>query len=206
MEALHRFWNSLGLGGIFLSVVVENLGIPLPIEGSYVLAYLLIQRGHSYLFMLLLLTAAHLTGSLVAYGVGYWGEGFLLRRFANNQEFLKTRRKLQDWYARYGALTVFATRFIGYVRPWSSFVAGFARVNLWSFAFWTALGSLLFNVFLLEFTRYLLHVWQSYVSLHGVIALALVLSFGGLLIWKIFRGRKKPEPAPSSEENPSRES
>ncbi|MGQ9532801.1 MAG: DedA family protein [Desulfotomaculales bacterium] len=205
MEALHRFWGSLGLGGIFLSVVVENLGVPFPIEGSYVLAYLLIQKGHSYPLMVLLLTAAHLAGSLVAYGVGYWGEGFLHRRFADNQEFLKTRRKLQDWYARYGALTVFVTRFIGYVRPWSSFVAGFARVNLLSFTFWTALGSLLFNVLLLEFTRYLICIWQSYVNLHAVIAVTLVLSFGGLLIWKILRGRKKPEPTPSSEEKPRKE-
>lgn len=205
MEALHRFWGSLGLGGIFLSVMVENLGLPFPIEGSYVLAYLLIQRGHSYPLMVLLLTVAHLTGSLVAYGVGYWGEGYLARRLADNKEFLETRRKLQDWYARYGALTVFITRFIGYVRPWSSFVAGFARVNLLSFTFWTALGSLIFNVLLLEFTKYLIYVWQSYVSLHAVIALTLVLSFGGLVVWKILRGRKKPEPIPSSEEESRKE-
>lgn len=205
MEALHRFWGSLGLSGIFLSVMVENLGLPFPIEGSYVLAYLLIQRGFSYPLMVLLLTAAHLTGSLAAYGVGYWGEGYLARRLADNKEFLETRRKLQDWYARYGALTVFITRFIGYVRPWSSFVAGFARVNLLNFTFWTALGSLLFNVLLLEFTKYLIYVWQSYVSLHAVIALTLLLSFGGLVVWKILRGRKKPKPIPPSEEKPGSE-
>ncbi|MBC7104530.1 MAG: DedA family protein [Firmicutes bacterium] len=200
MEALNRLWGSLGLGGIFLSVMVENLGLPFPIEGSYVLAYLLIQRGFPYPLMVLLLTAAHLTGSMAAYGLGYWGEGYLARRLAGNREFLAARRKLRDWYARYGALTVFATRFIGYVRPWASFVAGFARVNLLSFTFWTALGSLIFNVLLLEFTKYLIYVWQSYVSLHALIALTLVLSFGGLVVWKILRGRKKPEPIPSSEE------
>jgi membrane protein DedA with SNARE-associated domain len=152
---------SLGLAGIFLTVAIENIGVPFPIEASYIAACLLIQqKGYSYFLLLFILTTGHLSGSTAA--LGYRSEAFFLRLWKNKPKFTAIHDLVHRWYSRYGALTVFLTRFVGYVRPWSSFVAGFARIGWKTFVLWTFLGSLLFNIILLEFTARFLHIWFRY--------------------------------------------
>lgn len=185
-------WTQMGLIGIFLSIAIENLGIPFPIEGSYILACILIQKGYSYPLMLSVLTAGHLFGGTAAYLLGLWCEPFLMRRFDRRTDFIKVHDWLHRWYTRYGALTVFGMRFVGYVRPWSSFVAGFARVRFITFFFSTLVGSLLFNVFLLEVTSRLLGAYRNYHShfrlliILGLLAFCLLV-FAARVIWRRHR-------------------
>lgn len=155
---LHLFKLSI----VFLSIVIENIGVPLPVEGSYLLAADLLKDGFPYALMLILLTSAHLLGSIISFGLGWWGEGWLTRRLQERPGFLKASEAIHKWYAKHGEITTFATRFIGYVRPWSSMVAGFAHINFLSFIFWTLLGSLLFNIIVLTLTRYLINWWYQF--------------------------------------------
>jgi membrane protein DedA with SNARE-associated domain len=137
-------------------MLIENIGIPFPIEAGYLVAAALIKQGASYPLMLGLLTAGHLLGSIAAFGLGWWGEGWLTKRLQHKRRFLEVSESLHKWYKRYGSITIFATRFIGYVRPWSSLAAGFAQMRWLPFLLWTFAGTLLFNVIVLEFTLYFL--------------------------------------------------
>ncbi|ACX52395.1 SNARE associated Golgi protein-like protein [Ammonifex degensii KC4] len=181
------------MAGIFLSVAVENLGVPFPTEAAYVAACALLDQGYSYPFLLLVLTAGHLTGSAVAYFLGLGMERWVRRRFARNVEFMTLTDKLERWYARYGLWAVFACRFVGYVRPWSSFVAGFARLGFTSFFLATLGGTVIFNWGLLELTRRFLSLWSFSTSARWAVMAAIVSSLLFLFAVRYYwqRHRKK---------------
>lgn len=174
MDSLVHLLKDLGIFGIFISIFLENTGIPFPTEAAYIYAVVLIEQGHSYWLLLAILVAGHVIGSSAAYAMGYWGEIFLTNRFGNKEKFAKTDEWLHRWYSKYGAVTVFITRFVGYVRPWSSFIAGFAKINFLVFLFWTLLGSSIFTIILLEVTKRLIHLWHG---AHGYLRVLMVIGF-----------------------------
>lgn len=203
-NAIARFFQALGLPGIFSSVFLENIAVPLPTEIAYLVAQGFVAKGrHSYPVVLSVLTAGHLCGSLVAYRIGLWGDSVVSRRLKQNKRVVEVHEKLIRWYAAYGYATVFVTRFVGYVRPWSSFVAGFAEVDLWPFILLTGLGSLIYNVVVLYLTQVLIGAWRNYAGYHFVICAGLFLLFFGFMIYQLARLRWKDrgkELAPASEE------
>lgn len=184
-----------GLAGIFATMVIENMGVPFPTEASYLLAVAMIDRGSSYLLLFTVLTAGHLSGAVAGYFIGFWGEGYLARRFSQKPAYIKASTWLQKWFARYGSLTIFATRLIGQIRPWSSMAAGFARINFMSFLFWTLLGTLLFNFIALELTIRFLDLFSSqgpYFKIGSITVL--ILSFSVIFIIKYIWDRKVKPP------------
>ena len=126
--------------------MIENIGVPFPTEASYLLAVDVVQHGYSYWLMMVLLTAAHTIGATIAFGLGWWGEGWLTSHLQQRAGYRKASQAIHRWYASYGQPTTFAARFIGYVRPWSSLIAGFAHIDFAPFLLWTLTGSFLFNV------------------------------------------------------------
>jgi membrane protein DedA with SNARE-associated domain len=182
------FFKNLGMFGAFLSMFIENIGIPLPTEIGYLISQDLINRKvHSYFLVLLILTFGHVFGSIVSYGVGRWGNGYVVEKLKERKKVQEVREKLEKWYKDYGNITVFATRFIGYVRPWSSLVAGFAGISFWPFLLWTSVGSLLFNIMTLYMSSIFLAIWRRYAIYHSLIVTAMVLSFCGLIIYELIQ-------------------
>jgi membrane protein DedA with SNARE-associated domain len=170
------------------------MGVPLPVEASYLLAAKLLRDGYSYVFMLIVLTAAHLTGSILSFGLGWWGEGWLTKRLQKRPGFMKASQTIHKWYTDHGKITIFATRFIGYVRPWSSMVAGFARIDFGSFVCWTLLGSLLFNIVVLIFTQYLLNWWYQFGTVFKIVSgVLLVVSFSAIFVIHHFIQKRHQE-------------
>ncbi|MGO0122725.1 DedA family protein [Desulfothermobacter acidiphilus] len=173
-------------------MAVENLGIPFPTEAAYVAACALIERGYSYPLLLLVLTIGHLTGSILAYSLGWGMEKWVRRRLTHREEFIRLADRLEHWYGRYGVWTVFACRFVGYVRPWSSFVAGFARLRWLGFVLATFLGTLIFNLGLLELTRRFLSLWSFSASARWAVIAAIISSAFFLLVLRYYwQGRRK---------------
>lgn len=192
----YHFLRSFGVAGVFLSMFIENIGIPLPTEIGYLLGREMINTGaHSFLFVLTILTLGHLTGAIISYKIGSLGDAYVSRKLKNNKKITEVHEKLRKWYKKYGDITVFMTRFVGYVRPWSSFVAGFAEVGFWPFVFWTTLGSLIFNVILLYISGILILIWRKYEVFHLAITLSMFLLFFAIIIYEllkfIFSNRKK---------------
>jgi membrane protein DedA with SNARE-associated domain len=131
------------------------------------------------------LTAGHVFGSLASYFVGRAGDRFVTNKFDRTKKLSEVHEKLKKWYAKYGNFTVFLARFVGYVRPWSSFIAGFAKVDVWPFLIWTALGSLLFNVITLYFSGIFILIWRKYSNLHLIFIIISMILFFGLIIYEL---------------------
>lgn len=185
VSSVFHFFRGLGIWGAFLSMVIENIGIPLPTEIGYLIGQDLInQKIHSYPFILFILTLGHLLGSMVSYSIGRYGKKMVKTKFKRNKKLTEVQEKLEEWYKKYGNFTVFLTRFIGYVRPWSSFVAGFAEVKPWPFVLWTALGALIFNTITLYFSGVFLLIWRRYSAFHVLFIIISTFLFFGLIIYE----------------------
>lgn len=188
MQAITVTINHLGLTGVFLVMVVENLGIPFPTEVGFLVAQGQIQAGQlTYPAAITLITLGHVVGACLAYGIGRWGDRKLTGIFERNRHWKEVQERVVRWYARYGNVTVFTTRLIGYVRPWSSLVAGFARLPMVPFVIWTTLGSLIFSSVSLYITRYIIAVWLAYPQFHTEMLIIIFLLFFSILITQIGR-------------------
>jgi len=172
------FFQSLGLPGIYFSMLIENIGIPFPTEGFYLLAQNFITTGrHSYLLINIILTAGHMSGAVIAYFIGRKSEGYLMTKLKHNQGFIETHDKIQKWFKKYGNIAIFATRLTGYVRPWSSLVIGFAEVPFKTFFLWALLGTIIFNVITLYISNILLDFWVKYSSYQFIFIIVSILIF-----------------------------
>jgi len=176
---LLRFLYKYTLPGMFGFMCLENLGVPfVPIEIGYVVVQSLISQGKiSYFVALLVFTFAHILSSVAAY---FLGERFH-ERLIKSRDFKNITHRVEHWYERYGAVTVLATRFIGQIRPFSSYIAGIAEMPFASFLTYTTIGALLFNVAAISLTSVGLRIWKQYPISHLFIA---ILYIGGF-VWFI---------------------
>lgn len=185
---IFHFFQGSGIYGSFLSMFIENIGIPLPTEIGYLIGQNLISQGlYSYPVVLIVLTLGHVLGSVVSYWIGRWGDSYVTRRLKSNKKIHEIHKKLENWYKKYGNWTVFLTRFVGYVRPWSSFVAGFAEVEFWPFLLWTTIGSIIFNVINLYFSQIFILIWRKYAVYHVLIIVVAAAFFLGFIIYEVVK-------------------
>jgi membrane protein DedA with SNARE-associated domain len=153
VEQLTHFFLSLvdttGYLGLFIVMVLCNIGIPSPIGTEIVLpaAGALVARGHlsSVWIAAAVATLGEVAGGTILYAVGYaggrpfvarWGKYFKL-----NEHKLDT---FHAFYERYGNVVVFVCRFIPIVRGISALPAGVSRMQKRYFWIYTTLGSAVF--------------------------------------------------------------
>ncbi|MCX6808044.1 MAG: DedA family protein [Candidatus Berkelbacteria bacterium] len=186
LAIVFHFLAHLGIWGAMISMIIENLGIPFPTEVGYLIAQNIINlQKLDYFVVLIILTLGHVIGAVISYRIGKFGDSKITKQIWKGPKIKAVHEKLTVWYQKYGTLTVFLTRFVGYVRPWSSLVAGFANVPFWPFLIWTAIGSFLFNIIVLYFTDIFLSIWRHYTGLHFLLVVCGLILFFGLVIYKI---------------------
>ena len=188
-EALLEWIRAHGAAGVFVFIAVENLGIPWPTELAFIVAVDLVRTGRlTYLEAIILITAAHLTGSCIGYGIGRAGDNFVVRRLRRNRHMQRAREWLQTWYARHGAITVFAARLIGQVRPWASIAAGLGKVGVLPLVVFTTLGSAVYAILAVELTRVGFRFWDAYPHLRLALIITVFAIFYGAAIYAVVRG------------------
>ncbi|PIS07772.1 hypothetical protein COT78_01805 [Candidatus Berkelbacteria bacterium CG10_big_fil_rev_8_21_14_0_10_43_13] len=188
ITATFHYFSSLQTFGAFLSMLIENIGVPLPTEIGYLISQDLISRGIvSYGAILFILTLGHVLGSLISYGIGRMGDNYIKTKVEKSKRIVEVHQKLKGWYKKYGSLTVFLTRFVGYVRPWSSYIAGLAKVEFWPFLLWTTLGSFIFNIINIYFAKVFLLIWRRYEVYHYLIIIIALLLFFAAAIYEFFK-------------------
>ena len=141
VDAATNVINALGLPGVFVLMTAESACIPIPSEAIMLFAGFNVSEGNMTLFGIVAAgVLGNLVGSLIAYGVGYYGRIELLDR---NRLIHINRRHLEQadrWFERHGSATVFFTRMLPIVRTFISLPAGAARMPLGRFLAFTLLG------------------------------------------------------------------
>jgi membrane protein DedA with SNARE-associated domain len=133
----------LGYPGLFLLIVLESTMVPIPSLLVMPFAGFLASKGEFSLPAILLLnSAAALTGSMLSYWLGAAGGKPLLLKYGK-YVFVRPKdiEKTEEYFAKHGGKTIFIGRFLPVVRHLISIPAGIARMRIPSFALLTTAGA-----------------------------------------------------------------
>lgn len=134
--------GSHGVPAVFVLMLLESTGVPIPSEAISPFAGYLVSQGRMTLIAAVSAgVLGNLTGSWVAYFIGLKGGRELWFRYG---KYVGVRARHLDatecWFDKYGEFTVFISRCLPVVRTFISFPAGTARMNFLKFTFYTLLG------------------------------------------------------------------
>jgi membrane protein DedA with SNARE-associated domain len=134
--------DSLGLPGVFGLMVAESACIPIPSEATLLFAGFNVSDGHWSLAEVVTAgVLGNLLGSWIAYAIGYYGRADVLERHGAKLHVKPSHlRRADDWFERYGTITVLACRLLPVVRTFISLPAGIARMPFWRFSLLTVAG------------------------------------------------------------------
>jgi len=135
-----------GYLGIFLAVVLGNMGVPIPEESVLILAGYAASRG---MLKLPLVLIVGIISAAAGDNFGYWvGRRYgrrAIERFGHLAFVSPTRmQKITAFMARYGALAIFGARFIVGLRTLAGPLAGATGMHAPTFVTANILGALVY--------------------------------------------------------------
>jgi len=147
-HTLDTLLSSYGYGAVFLFVMVESLGIPLPGETMVIAAAAYAGATHHLVVWLIWAVAAAgaVIGDNIGFGIGHWGGYRILRRYGSklrlDEPKLKVGRLVFD---RHGGKVVFFGRFVSILRTYAAFLAGANRMEYPRFLAFNAAGGVVWS-------------------------------------------------------------
>jgi len=185
-----------GLPLLFVIVMLESFGIPLPGETSLVLFGVLAAEGHYSIVSVIAVTAA---AAIIGDNLGYW----LIGR-AGGRALFERNRWLKRWadtvipraerlIRRHGAKVVFIGRFIAILRFTAAWVAGLGRMPWWRFLFWNAAGGIVWATLVGLVAYYGGKAAATAISTYGSIAVGGIVALLVLVWLALHFGRRRLE-------------
>ena len=141
-----RLFDHWGYTGLFLAIVLGNMGLPVPEEAVLALAGYAASRGVLHLPTVLVVGVV---SAVVGDNIGYW----LGRRYGRaaierygRRAFITPERlqKVSEFMARRGAVAIFAARFVAGLRFLAGPLAGATGVPPLTFMIANTLGALVY--------------------------------------------------------------
>lgn len=134
--------HAYGSAAVFVILLFESLGLPLPGESLLIVAAILAGRGDiSFPVLVLSAWAGAVAGDNIGYLIGRTLGHTLLQRYGRKVGIKPERlQKVEAAFARYGAVTVGAARFFNILRQLNGVVAGSLEMHWLKFLFFNALG------------------------------------------------------------------
>jgi membrane protein DedA with SNARE-associated domain len=188
--------SSWGYAGIFGLMLLEASSLPIPSEVVLPFAGYLVSQGQLNLWITVLVsTLAGITGSLIDYYIALKGMNLLAkRRILNRLLFNEAQlKRVEGWFKRYGALTVFLSRMVPGFRTLVSFPAGAVKMALPKFIAYTTAGCLVWNIILIYIGVYLGANWREVAGVSHYIIIGFAAAFLVALIVFLIRRKKKAE-------------
>lgn len=184
-----------GYGGLFLALVLGNVGLPVGAEILLPVAGALTATGHlPFLWLTIVVSVlGELAGGTIGYALGRFGGRPLIDRFGRYVHLThENLDRVHGFFERYGSFAIFVCRFIPFIRGVVSIPAGLAEMNLAHFYLWYALGSIVFCgalIWLGEALGEHLNTVLPLLHKSGYVALALAV-LAIVVTWIVMRQRR----------------
>ena len=189
LNYLLNFAQEIGYWGVVFLMTLESSFIPFPSEVVVPPAAYLAAQGSLNIWLVILAgVAGSLIGAFINYFLAYYLGRPLIYRLAQTKvaRFLLIRlaqiERAEMFFSRYDSGSTFFGRLVPVVRQLISLPAGFVKMPLWRFSFYTFLGSALWTLILAAlgyffganeaaWKRYYLEISWALVAFGVVIAL-----------------------------------
>jgi membrane protein DedA with SNARE-associated domain len=206
LASLLNVAHTVGYPLLFLAVMAESGGAPVPGETSLITGAVLASRGRLELELVIIIAAtAAIVGDNIGYLIGRKGGRWLLERpGAFHRQRLRVLATGEPFFERHGPKAVFFGRFVLGLRVWASWLAGANRMRWRSFLFWNACGGICWavaiGVIAYALGRSAENLTEAF-GFYGLVAFALAL--GGLLFIH-YRNRREANAAGGDDEERAR--
>jgi membrane protein DedA with SNARE-associated domain len=186
-----HFFVTHGLPLLFVVIMLESFGVPLPGETALIAFGVLAAEGHYSIVTVIVIAAV---AAIVGDNLGYWFLGRLggralfnrwgwLRRYSD-----RVLPRVERIMERHGGKTVFFGRFIAVLRVGAAAVAGLAHMPWWRFFFWNASGGIVWATTVGLASYYggkrVADAIQRY-GLYGAVVIVVALIIGWLALRRI---------------------
>ena len=194
IETMNRF----GYLGISLLIAIENLFPPIPSEVILTFGGVMTTQPKSNLNVpgvIIAATIGSVVGAIILYGVGRVLSVDLLGKILDGKigKILHFKKedvmKACDWFNKHGKKTVLLCRCVPVIRSLISIPAGMAKMEFGIFLLLTTIGSLVWNIILVNLGVAAGNSWEKIVEGVGVyqhITIAVLVVIAALIvIWYI---------------------
>jgi membrane protein DedA with SNARE-associated domain len=144
-STIDSWLESYGYLVVFVLVMIESIGVPVPGETALVAAAL--YAGSTHKLEIWGIIAAAIAGAIIGdnigFSIGRYGGAKLLLRHGHKIHLHEGRLKIGIWlFRRHGGKVVFWGRFVSILRTWAAFLAGANRMEWPRFLVFNAAGAI----------------------------------------------------------------
>jgi membrane protein DedA with SNARE-associated domain len=177
LASLLNVAQNIGYPVLFLLVMAESGGVPVPGETALITGGVLASTGKLHIELVIALAAAGaIVGDNVGYLIGRKGGRWLLERPGRfHRQRLRALVDGERFFERHGPKAVFFGRFLLGLRVWASWLAGATRMPWGSFVFWNACGGIGWATGIGLLAYYLGHAAGNAIETFGVFGLVAVV-------------------------------
>jgi membrane protein DedA with SNARE-associated domain len=182
LHALTHLLQQYGYSLIFVGIMLESIGLPLPGESLMIAAAIYAATTHQLdIFILIPVAAAGaISGDQIGYFIGRWIGYRVLAHWGSKLGLTEERLHLGRFlFRKYGGGIVFFGRFVAFLRTFAALLAGANRMPWHTFLLWNSLGGISWTS-LYGFGAYVLGDVAKRVS--GPMGIGLVVVGGAALI------------------------
>jgi membrane protein DedA with SNARE-associated domain len=177
---------------LFLLVMAESGGVPLPGETAVIVGGVLASQGKLQIELVIALAAlAAIVGDNIGYQIGRKGGRWLLERPGPfHGQRLKVLEMGEPFFTQHGPKAVFFGRFILGLRTWASWLAGANHMRWRTFFLWNALGGICWATAVGLIAYYLGQSASNAITTFGIYGLvAVVVALGSVLGLHLYHRR-----------------
>lgn len=185
LELITQLVSSWGYLGIFITMTLESMLIPIPSEAVMPFAGFLAYEGKMSIWIAVFVSSvANLVGSIIAYMIGkYLGRGFIQRYGKYILLNIHHLEMVEIWFRKYGSITVLFSRMLPVVRTVNAVPAGIGNMDFPKFCLYTFIGSVPWNLalvcagYVLKENWNLLEKYTLYIDMVAIIVIILLLVY-----------------------------
>ncbi|MGH2910949.1 MAG: DedA family protein [Solirubrobacteraceae bacterium] len=184
--------ETFGYPLLFLVVMAESSGVPVPGETGLIAAAIAASQGKLQIELVIPIAAvAAIVGDNIGYQIGRKGGRWLLERpgrfHSQRQQVLITG---EPFFERHGPKAVFFGRFLLGLRVWASWLAGATHMRWRSFFLWNAIGGICWATAIGLLAYFLGNAAGNAIQTFGLFGLAAVLLVAGAALVAHFRHKR----------------